>query len=162
MDERKMKKNPLSGCWCRVARLILISVCAVSAISAPRPAFGQTPNAPVLPGCSQPLATRVAVYDFLAYLAYRDFQQGKYAESARVARALEFIWDETSGCMAHFGVSAEETGKIDELMDIFVKPLEADSNKDADPKKVVEAYQRYIDELKASGRPPGERTRSKR
>jgi hypothetical protein len=109
----------------------------------------QIESSQVLPGCSQPLATRVAVYDFVAYIAYRDFQRAKYEDSTTAARALEFIWDATSGCMEHFGVKADETQKIDELMDLFVKPLESDSSK-ADPKTVGGAYARFIQELKVA------------
>jgi hypothetical protein len=115
-------------------------------LAIPTLSFAQAPTSLVLPGCTQSLTTRISVYDFLAYVAYREFQRTKYEDAGTAAKALEFIWDKTSGCMEHFGVNKQETQKVDELMDLFVKPLEFDSSK-ADPKTVAEAYERFIHEL---------------
>ena len=102
--------------------------------------------------CPTPNSERVTAYKFLAELTYHRVQTGDYETASTAAHNLEFTWGETSGCLLALGVSREEAGKIDHLMDLFIWPLKGTpgktpDNKPIDAASIAGAYRRYVDEL---------------
>jgi hypothetical protein len=98
--------------------------------------------------CTAPNSTRIAIYEYLALLTYTVFQHGDLAGAKQGADAIEFTFNQTSGCLVRRGVDRQEEEKLITSFNEFITPLQKNANDNLDPVKIGEAYRHLSDELK--------------
>jgi hypothetical protein len=95
--------------------------------------------------------TKMGAYRKLAQLSLQAFQKRDYATAAALARILERAWDKSEGCCCEGSLgkaNLDLQAKIDEAMDLFIKPIIGYAKMPPDPSKVEVAFNDFMDKLK--------------
>jgi hypothetical protein len=135
-----------SVCGCVFNRSIMVVlICFASLATVPCSVLGQETNSQVPSGCVKPLSERIATYDFLAAITYKRAQQRAWEKATTAANALEFVWDQSKGCLPQMGVTEEEVTEVDRLMDSFIESVRA--KKSDESNGVTASYNAYTAKL---------------
>jgi hypothetical protein len=132
----------------RLKQLLILLAASSVLTTASAPSIGAEEKATQIAGVDN---ARMGAYQALAQLSFQAFQKGDMATAAELARILERTWDaaEEHGGPNSLGAKNKDLfEKIDEAMDVYIKPIIHYSTKAPDPAAVKAAYADFLTKLK--------------